>query len=160
VKTLLPYRRRVWRADGESGYVISDRGLGMTWEATDGQETQEGILISYAAGSMGRAAARVEPERRIRRAGRQAAKVWPGSAALGIPAAAATFAWATDPWAGGAWSGYRPGEIERCWVPLKETEPVIGERVVLAGEHTDRLNGYMEGAVRSGQRAARIIDGL
>jgi monoamine oxidase len=30
-------------------------------------------------------------------------------------------------------------------------------RVILAGEHTDTFNSYMEGAVRSGGRAARAI---
>jgi monoamine oxidase len=30
-------------------------------------------------------------------------------------------------------------------------------RLILAGEHTDKFAGYMEGAVRSGRRAAAAI---
>jgi monoamine oxidase len=32
-------------------------------------------------------------------------------------------------------------------------------RIVLAGEHTDTVASYMEGAVRSGRRAAAIVSG-
>jgi len=32
-------------------------------------------------------------------------------------------------------------------------------RLVLAGEHTAVFSGYMEGAIRSGQRAARLATG-
>jgi monoamine oxidase len=31
-------------------------------------------------------------------------------------------------------------------------------RLVLAGEHTDDFLGYLEGALRSGSRAARWVD--
>ena len=157
VKTLLPYRKRFWRRRDESGGLASDLELGTTWEGTDGQRTSEGILIAYASGSRGVAVARRAPERRITRARRDVARVWPGTSHLALLGEAATFAWATDPWAGGAWSGYAPGQVESCWVPLKEADPAVGPRLVLAGEHTDRLNGYMEGAARSGKRAARLV---
>ena len=47
----------------------------------------------------------------------------------------------------------------RLWAPLHDGPPLIGSRVVLAGEHTDRLTGYMEGAIRSGRRAASFVAG-
>ena len=42
-------------------------------------------------------------------------------------------------------------QVTALWPLLRR--PVFGQ-VVLAGEHTDRFQGWMEGAVRSGRRAA------
>jgi len=49
--------------------------------------------------------------------------------------------------------------VTRFWTSLHDGPPRIGSRVVLAGEHTDRLTGYMEGAIRSGRRAAAAVAG-
>jgi monoamine oxidase len=43
--------------------------------------------------------------------------------------------------------------VTRYWRTLRRP---IG-RIYLAGEHCDAYTGYMEGAVRSGRRVARVI---
>jgi monoamine oxidase len=53
----------------------------------------------------------------------------------------------------GAFTVFHPGQMTR-WVPL------IGRpegRVYFAGEHTAPWNGWMEGALWSGERAAQEI---
>ncbi|MCY1440932.1 Flavin containing amine oxidoreductase [compost metagenome] len=62
-----------------------------------------------------------------------------------------------DALAGGAYLAYGPGEISRYW---RLWEQPLG-RIVFAGEHTDALYpGTLEGALRSGQRAAAQIANL
>jgi monoamine oxidase len=62
--------------------------------------------------------------------------------------------WPVEPHSGGAWMAPRPGQVVPYWNALREP----AGRIHLAGEHTDDLYpGYMEGAVRSGRRAARTI---
>jgi monoamine oxidase len=47
-----------------------------------------------------------------------------------------------------------PGQVAPYWRALREH---VG-RIVLAGEHTSTMPGYMEGAVRSGIAAAATIE--
>jgi monoamine oxidase len=68
---------------------------------------------------------------------------------------------AAEPYSGGAYSAARPGQ---AW-PLATAEwdgVGAGDRLYFAGEHTDlTYAGYMEGAIRSGQRvAARLLGRL
>ncbi len=63
-------------------------------------------------------------------------------------------AWQHDHWTGGSYAAFRPGQVTRFWGLLQQ--PVAG--IVFAGEHTStRAQGYLEGAVESGERAARQV---
>ena len=62
--------------------------------------------------------------------------------------------WTSDPWTRGSYAAYLPGQYTRYYgfVGLPEG------RVHFGGEHTATSNqGYLEGAVRSGQRCAQEI---
>ncbi|NHC34691.1 FAD-dependent oxidoreductase [Scytonema millei] len=66
-----------------------------------------------------------------------------------------SYDWNTDRWAKGGYCYFAPGQLDRFNPHL--TLP--GGRVFFAGEHTAPVEyrGYMEGAVRSGIRAAQQI---
>lgn len=65
--------------------------------------------------------------------------------------------YSTDPTTGGAYLAFGPGQISKYWRLWER--PV--QRVVFAGEHTDALYpGTLEGALRSGQRAAGQVQDL
>jgi monoamine oxidase len=66
--------------------------------------------------------------------------------------------WEADPWARGGYAVLDPG-FDPAWRPLLAQR---AGRIVFAGEHTsERWQGFMNGAVESGQRAAReLIDQL
>ena len=65
--------------------------------------------------------------------------------------------YSTDAGTGGSYLAYGPGQISKYW-RLWET-PV--QRIAFAGEHTDALYpGTLEGALRSGQRAAGQVQDL
>ena len=50
------------------------------------------------------------------------------------------------------------GEATTVWRRLYDPAPSFDGRLVFAGEHTSaNFTGYMEGALRSGERAARAL---
>lgn len=151
-KTLLQYERRYWREQGYSGDLLTDLPIGATWEATDQQAGRPGILIAYAAA---RDSLRFEPEttrQRARDAARWIGDVYPRTAQHVVEWASAS--WRTERYTGGSWLSPRPGQVVPYWRALRAP----AGRIHLAGEHTDDLYpGYMEGALRSGRRAAQRI---
>lgn len=138
-KTPLQYSDRFWLRRGFSGDTTSDLPIGSTWDATNAQPGRRGILLTYGAARDPRAAvADVE-------------RVYPGSAALAT--GGASLRWPEEPYTGGSYTAYAPGQVTAYHAAL--CRPV--GRMILAGEHTDKFTGYMEGAVRSGRRAAAWI---
>ncbi len=62
--------------------------------------------------------------------------------------------WATDPWARGSYAAFLPGQTSRYAREIAKPEGGIH----FAGEHTSLgYQGYLEGAVESGERAAREV---
>ncbi|MGN8346137.1 flavin monoamine oxidase family protein [Pseudomonas sp. SMV71] len=65
--------------------------------------------------------------------------------------------YSTDPSMGGSYLAFGPGQISKYWRLWEK--PL--QRVAFAGEHTDSLYpGTLEGALRSGQRAASQVEDL
>ncbi|MBV4521393.1 FAD-dependent oxidoreductase [Pseudomonas sp. SWRI74] len=65
--------------------------------------------------------------------------------------------YSTDPSMGGAYLAFGPGQISKYWRLWER--PI--QRVAFAGEHTDTLYpGTLEGALRTGQRAASQVEDL
>jgi monoamine oxidase len=114
-----------------------------TWTARAGEQMQP--LVNAFAGSrpaLDALAVADGPERWLESVARLR-----GELALD-PAGAVLSAWSDDPWARGAYSVHAPGG----------NDPALAERhgpLVLAGEYTaGQYAGLMEGALRSGARAA------
>lgn len=155
-KVIIPFGDAAWLPRGWSGDGTSDTALGATWDATLGQRTDGAALTSLVGGRAGVAipgpdhglapttvvAQRLSPADRLAPGMSRAAR-----------SGAVMHAWAKDPWARGSYSAARPGSAA--------TAPDLGRpygRVHFAGEHADDgFSGYMEGAVRAGQRAARQV---
>jgi monoamine oxidase len=64
------------------------------------------------------------------------------------------WAWSEDPNALAAISWPGPGDVTRYLEPLQRSHG----RIHFAGEHTSILSGLMEGALRSGVRAASEVN--
>ena len=141
----------------------TDRRLGAFWDASEGQledvEAPRGTpgrlsMINFLGGGSisNELRARVArgPDRLL------SELCWLGLA--GTPVIAShTAVWEDDPFAGGGYAFLDPG-FDPAWKPLLSRP--FG-RVVFAGEHTsDQRQGYMEGAVESGQRAAAELMGV
>lgn len=159
-KTMVRYPERFWRADGWSGSALTDLPLGSLYEAHDAQPGRGGILSTYTAGAAGVAAAALDVDERISAARGDIADVTRLARAgpAPDPTGARSVMWQSEAASGGTYTAYRPGQVTTFWRGLRQ--PFGRARVHLAGEHTDTYTGYMEGAVRSGERVAeRILAG-
>ena len=153
VKVLLQYERRFWLDLGLSGATITDLPLGWTWEATERQAGEMGILTTYTSGKFGEHFQQLDEPALIETAVRQVETIYPESrASLKM---ARSFVWDKNSYIGGAYSSHGPDQFRAFWSALRRPHG----RMYFAGEHTDIYLGYMEGAVRSGQRVARQIVG-
>jgi monoamine oxidase len=62
--------------------------------------------------------------------------------------------WVDDPWVHGSYAGFAPGQYTDFWGFLDEPEG----NALFAGEHTStHSQGYLNGGVESGERAARQV---
>jgi monoamine oxidase len=151
VKTLLQYRRRIWRSQGFNGDTFTDLTVGTTWGATDGQPGTPGVLLGYTGAAAGTALGELSAPERVARVAGELDRIYPGSRAL--LARAGTYAWQRERFTGGTYTAYAPGQMTRFAAAIRRPHG----RIHFAGEHTDAFASYMEGAVRSGHRAAREI---
>lgn len=152
VKVMVQFDERLWRTQYQaSGLTITDLPFGFATDTTLRQPGQSGILTTYISGQYGEALLPLSPEDRLQAVLNQLEQVYPGSRHHVI--AAQTAAWPQEPYSGGSYSNYGPGQFPQYWPALRQATG----RLYFAGEHTDDYVGYMEGAVRSGQRVARQI---
>jgi monoamine oxidase len=152
-KTLVQYATRFWREQGLDGDTLTDLPISTTWEATDGQPGRPGVLLVYTMGKPGAAFTSLPDTRRVEKVVADLDRIYRGSRALRRDAH--TFAWARERYSGGTYTAYAPGQVTRFWRELRRP---VG-RIHFAGEHADAFTGYMEGALRSGVRAATVIAG-
>jgi monoamine oxidase len=150
-KTLVQYDRRFWHARVGNGSIVSDLTFQQSWEATGLQPGPRGILVASTPGRYGAVYAKVGTGTRVQLAASEIDDVYAGS--LGLQERGSSSAWHTEPLSGGTFVAYAPGQITRFRNVIRRP---VGP-LYLAGEHADAHSGTMEGAVRSGRRAAVAV---
>lgn len=148
-KISIQFGRRLWRDYGRNGTVLSDRQWGHLWETTDDQEGDAGVLTNLLASHDG--AAFVSLPESTDHLLREIERLFPG--ATGLAGERVRTDWTDDPFSLGCYTCFGPGQ----WAAAHDTLRRPHGRVVLAGEHADEFAGFMEGALRSGARAAARI---
>lgn len=142
-------------SEGLSGFTITDLPFGVGWDATDsmpGDAERPGVLTQFVTGDAARFGAALGDRSRIASFQQQLDVVYPeGRQKKG--GIATTMAWANERYTGGGYAVYAPGQMTRFWPLLREAQGAIW----FAGEHTETFAGYMESAVRSGNRVAAAI---
>lgn len=152
VKVMSQFESRFWRRSSSGAPpVITDLPLGFVSEATANQTGQPGILTAYVSGKYGRQFGAMSEGDRIQSTLSQLQEIYSQHQ---LPLSTATsYVWANDPWVKGSYSAYGRGQLTQFWEALRKPYG----RLLFAGEHTDAYIGYMEGAVRSGQRVAKLL---
>ena len=152
-RLLLQFERRFWKKRGRPLAFGTDLPIGALWDGNEQQARTPGILTFLAGGNASRETRQVlaaEGEAGIVRR-----LTW-----LGRPStllASKTIVWDDDPWVGGGYAYFDPGFDPLCRAWLARP----AGRIVFAGEHTSvRWQGYMNGAIESGLRAAAEADAL
>lgn len=152
-KVIHEYDVPFWRAEGSSGFTLTDLPFAIGWSSTDSRaDTVPGLLTQFITGDAARTAARLGPRHRIQHFTKQLERVYPEAKPLAT-SNVASMAWADHPYTGGGYAVFKPGQMAPFWPVLRRG---FG-RVRFAGEHTESLAGYMESAVRSGHRVAKSL---
>ncbi|HEY7169264.1 MAG TPA: FAD-dependent oxidoreductase [Vicinamibacterales bacterium] len=150
-KTLLQFERRFWRAAGRPRAFGTPVSLGAVWEANEDQQGKHGILALLAGGSASDATAELTAREGI--AGLARSLEWLGARGHGV------VAWKQVAWENEAWSRGGYAVFDASFEPrLRGWLAQPFGRLFFAGEHTSiRWQGYMNGAVESGRRAAAEV---
>lgn len=165
-KTLLQCTHPFWRTTDRPRAYGTNLDVGALWDGSEGQAGRAAILVSLAGGSASAQAQellrtegpdgileRVRWMRAAKRAkGANHAK-GPKSATPAVIASHST-TWEDDRWAGGGYAYFSPSfdPSLRRWLSAP------AGRILFAGEHTSlEWQGYMNGAVTTGQRAAMEV---
>jgi monoamine oxidase len=158
-KLNLQFRKPIW-SPRSSGDSLSDLLLGATWPGEVGQQGREGIMVVFNgtpfSTSYGHAAAHGHAPRQVVKKTLAALdRVFPGTSRAFIEGQAYLDYWPADPWIKGSYAFYKVG----AFTTFAGVESKRQGNVHMAGEHTEPYGnkGLMNGAVASGERAAREI---
>lgn len=146
----LQSKKRFWNERGESGFAASDDPLDV-WDYTRNQTGKRGILGTYISGRLGARIAYQTPAEREDTILEMMERIHPGIRENFE--VSASHAWLTDPFSLGAGAEFRAGQMTKFEPYLALPEG----RIHFAGDHTSPWNGWMNGALEAGERAAKEI---
>jgi monoamine oxidase len=152
-KLQLQFTRRSWYDVDCNGETYADTGYQNTWEVSRGQSGTSGILVDYTGGATAGDFGTLTPTRYARRFLGQIEPLLPGISGLWNGRVSLDH-WAAYPWTKGAYSYWRVGG----YTSIAGSEREAVRSCHFAGEHTSvDFQGYLNGAVESGYRAASEI---
>jgi monoamine oxidase len=150
VRFLLQSRSRFWERSGLNGSARTDQPAEI-WDCTYDLPAERGVLGATAGGAIG---------------DRVGAMNQPDAVQFGLSLVGRTFSdirsqfekgtairWALEPWSRGAFAVFEPGQMTSIMPTVAQPEG----RLHFAGEHSSPWTGWMEGALESGERAAREV---
>jgi monoamine oxidase len=155
-KQMMGFQSRFWRtgqaeAPASSGELITDLPNQCYWETSRLQVGKSGIFTNFIGGKTGREATSDQWQHVF-----QDLKPLFGDLASQHDGHRAFFNWHRHPWAKGSYTCPRPGQYTTL-VGAAQV-PELDNRLFFAGEHCSLSSaGYMNGAVESGNKAARQI---
>ena len=150
VRFLLQSRTRFWEDKELSGGARTDQPAEV-WDCTYDLPGTRGILGATAGGAIGNALAKMSRDDALTFGSELVATTFPDLRANFEKGS--VYRWALDPWSKGAFAVFHPGQMSAMMPEASRPE----DRVHFAGEHTSSWMGWMEGALESGERAAREI---
>jgi len=158
-KLLIQFRRHLGHYDDFNGEFYDEQVD--TWDSSIDEPGRPGLLTVYSGGSYGAAQRGLAPHgpaprARVDAALRKVSRAVPGLAA-GFDGDAWLDHWASDPWTHGSYAAFEPGQYTRWWGFVGRPEG----GVLFGGEHTAlAAQGYLDGAVASGERCAAEVAAL
>lgn len=148
-KNSILFDERFWKAENFS--LVSDTTSHFYFHSTQNQPGKQGILTAYAVGDKADVLASQDDARRQIIVSRDLIDYnW---SAPNLSRGIVSYAWQRDEFTKGAYAIYGPGE----WFGLK---PILSRphlKVLFAGEHIADWQGFMEGAIESGEAAADAL---
>jgi monoamine oxidase len=156
-KVMYGFTERWWRnpvvklPTPSNGSIFTDLPLQCTWESSRGQAGESGILTNFLGGG----GAKPFTTERFDKFREELNRVFPGIAAK-FDGKRALMNWPEYKFTRGSYTCPLVGQYTTL---LNVTgEPELGGQLIFAGEHTSGdFSGFMNGAVQSGNRAAKEI---
>jgi monoamine oxidase len=151
IKSSVLFRERFWGAEDFS--LVSDVTSHYYFHSTKNQPGPQGILCSYAIGEKADVLA---AQNSVRRSDIITSDLLPlNKRAPELTLNIQSYAWQRDQYTQGAYAFYRPGQ----WFTLRPILQQPHGKVLFAGEHLADWQGFMEGAVVTGEAAAKALTG-
>lgn len=153
-KTLLQFDRRFWKKRNRPLAYGTNLPIGALWDGNEQQGGRSGILCLMAGGMASEATRKLLST--AGHTGLVGALAWLGETRKNL-LSMHSVTWEKNPWVQGGYAVFGPAydPTLRSWL----ARPY--RRILFAGEHTSlRWQGYMNGAVESGLRAAAEIQAL
>jgi monoamine oxidase len=150
MRVLLQTHRRFWTAAGLNGSARTDQPAEI-WDCTYDLSSQRGLLGATLGGTAADLSARMTAAQSIDLGRNAVARTFPGMTSnfeKGI-----AWRWRLEPWSRGAFAVCHPGQMTALMPDIAAGDG----RIHFAGEHTSPWMGWMEGALESGERAAREV---
>jgi monoamine oxidase len=152
-KLHVQFSSRHWESLGSNGETFADTGYQNSWDVTRAQSGSAGILVDYTGGTIGVSFGSGTPASRAQQFLGQIEPVLPGISNRWNGRATLDF-WLGYPWTRGSYSYWKVGQYTRFAGVEREREG----NCHFAGEHTSiDFQGYLNGAVETGERAAAEI---
>jgi monoamine oxidase len=151
VKNQILFRERFWGAEDFS--LVSDVTSHYYFHSTRDQPGPQGILCSYAIGEKADVLAAQSDARRMEIITRDLSPF--NERAPRLAQAIQSMPWQRDPLTQGAYAVYRPGQ----WFTVRPALQRPHGKVLFAGEHLADWQGFMEGAIVTGEEAAKALTG-
>ena len=149
-KLHVQFRSRPWNALGSNGETLADTGYQNTWEVTRAQPGASGILVDFTGGTIGASFGSGTPTQRAQKFLTQIEPVLPGLTQQWNGRATVDF-WPAYEWTRGSYSYWKVGQ----YTSFAGIEGRQEGNAHFCGEHTSiDFQGYLNGAVETGERAA------
>jgi monoamine oxidase len=151
IKCMAIYERPFWRDDGLSGQATSDTGPAKVVFDNSPPDGSPGVLLGFLEGERARVIGRLPAEERREAVLRGLERLFGPEAAS--PVDFVERSWAEEEWTRGCYGCYMP---PGAWTSFGDAlRAPIGPIHWASAETATVWNGYMDGAVQSGERAAR-----
>jgi monoamine oxidase len=152
-KMHVQFANRHWTTLSSNGETFADTGYQNTWEVSRAQAGTAGLLVNYTGGNYGATFGSGSPTSRAQQFLNQIEPVLPGISAKWNGKAYIDF-WPGYRWTKGSYSYWKVGQYTKFAGVERERQG----NCHFAGEHTSvDFQGYLNGAVESGARAASEI---
>ena len=152
-KLHVQFADRRWNELGCNGDSFADTGYQNTWDVTRAQSGQSGIMVDFTGGKIGARMNRGSVQERARLFLTQIEPVLPGLGS-GYNGKAALEYWTGYRWTRGSYSNWKVGQ----YTTFAGIEGKQEGNTHFCGEHTSiDFQGYMNGAVDTGERAAKEV---